>query len=339
MKRILCLVLCVMTAAFCCACGNDNKTPTDAVTEAATEAATEKASPDEASDPSGKAGLKEFMASFDDTPTVGDKLIYEDDKLTVEVHGINYAPISGPELHLTVDNRYDKDITVLAPYAVVNGFMMTPELSISAPAGKKANGNLTLPYFSLAIANIRSIREIQFVLRVVEAKNYEPIFTTELITIMTSAATRDEAEPTVDESGQVAYDDNGIKIIFKQPLGAKTDSDMLSPIYAYDGNSMLLVYLYNGTDRAITVQTGDVTVNGYDITSVMNRTVLPGMHAVDTVTFYKMDLTERGIDTIDSVKVSFEIKDADNWQEIDNTDMISVKLLASGATEATETEK
>ena len=44
------------------------------------------------------------------------------------------------------------------------------------------------------------------------------------------------------------------------------------------------------------------------------------------MTFYKQELKEYGIDAIDSVKVSFEIKDADTWEQIDSTDMIGVEL-------------
>jgi hypothetical protein len=53
---------------------------------------------------------------------------------------------------------------------------------------------------------------------------------------------------------------------------------------------------------------------------------LPGKRAVDTVTFYRMDLDEYDIDAIDSIKMSFQIKDAESWETIDSTDMIAVRL-------------
>ena len=58
--------------------------------------------------------------------------------------------------------------------------------------------------------------------------------------------------------------------------------------------------------------------------------------AVDVVTFYKLDMEEFGIDEIDSVKVSFEIKNADNWETLDATDMISVELAAKETQAPTE---
>ena len=312
-KRIFCLILCALTAALCCACGNVTK-PTEA--SDATVAATEAAESDRSS------AVKSFMESFDDTPTVGDKVIYVDANMTVTVHGINYAPIAGPELHLSISNSFGKDITVQSPYAIVNGSMLTPELSLDVPSGKTRNGNMTLRYTGLAYSDITCIRSIEFALRVVETKSYNPIMTTELITLKTSAAaTPDKTQKQPEVVGQVAYDDKDIRILFKDPLAQQgKDFDGLSPLYTADGDAQLLVYIEN-----------NVTVNGCDLTSVMNRTVLPGKRAVDAVTFYRMDLDEFDIDTIDSVKMSFRIKDSETWETIGSTDMIAVKLKTEEA--------
>lgn len=322
MKRVLCLILCVLTAAFCCACGENQ--PTEATDGSSATAPTEQADPD------GSSAVKSFMADFDDTPTVGDKIIYVDNEMTVNVHGINYAPIAGPELHLTISNSFGKDITVQSPYAIVNGYMLTPELSIDVPAGKSKSGNMTLRYTGLAYSGITCVRTIDFALRVVETKSYNPIKTTELISLKTSAAASpDKAVKEKAVEGQTAYDNKDIRILFKDPsYNAKGSDGTLAPVYNNDGNAQLLVYIENNTDRTVAVRTDDVTVNGYDLTSVMNRTVLPGRRAVDTVTFYRMDLDEYDIDTIDSIKMSFQIKDAESWETIDSTDMIAVKLRA-----------
>lgn len=321
MKRVLCLILCMLTAVFCCACGDEHR-PTEATDgSSATESAGQ-------ADSDGSSAVKSFMADFDDTPTVGDKIIYVDNEMTVTVHGINYAPIAGPELHLTVSNSFGKDITVQSPYAIINGYMLTPELSIDVPAGKSKSGNMTLRYTGLAYSGITCIRTIDFALRAVETKSYNPIKTTDLITLKTSAAASPaEAAKEPEIEGQTAYDDKDIRILFKKPpYQPKSESGELSPVYTEDGDAQLLVYIENNTDRTVAVRTDDVTVNGYDLTSVMNRTVLPGKRAVDTVTFYRMDLDEYDIDAIDSIKMSFQIKDAESWETIDSTDMIAVRL-------------
>ena len=63
--------------------------------------------------------------------------------------------------------------------------------------------------------------------------------------------------------------------------------------------------------------------------------MLPDRRAVDAVTLYAQDLDEHSIDEIDSIKVSFEIKDAEEWKTVDTTDLISVELK----TPPTEAEK
>lgn len=327
MKRLFCLLLCILLTAAFCACVDDKPVTDETYGETLDDTSAAESVPSgDAVESGDKARLKAFMERFDDTPTVGDRQVYQDENLTVEIHGINYAPIAGPELHLTINSGFDKDITVQASYAVINGFMVTPELSMDIPAGKSANGNLVIPYKSLATADITTVKNIDFALRIVETKSYNPISKTENITVKTSAD--QTAETVYDEAGQTVYDDNDIKIVLK---GINTDR-------TFSGGAELNIYICNGTDKSIAVQTGDVTVNGYDMTSVMNRVLLSGTHVADVVMFYQQDLDEYSIDTIDSVKVSFEIKDADSWEEIDCTGMIAAELKQPETTAAVTAE-
>jgi hypothetical protein len=186
---------------------------------------------------------------------------------------------------------------------------------------------MILPYFNLAISEVRSLQKIEFVLRIVEAKTYEPITKTDLITVTTTA--KQEPQPDCDDNGQTAYDKNDVKIILK---GVNTDR-------AYSDGAELMVYMYNGTDKSITVRAEDVIVNGYDMTSAMSRTILPDKRAVDVVTFYKLDMEEHDIEEIDNVKVSFTIKDTENWETIDSTELISVTLPEKSTEAASEDQK
>ena len=311
MKRIFCIALCALLALSVTACGDKKPTEPAATSAVATEAPATK---DEAA---ANSTMKDFIARFDDTPTVGDQPVYEDENLTVTAHGINYAPIAGPEVRLTIENRYKQDITVQSPDAVVNGYMISPQLEISVPAGKTVSGNLSLSYFSLALADITRIREIEFSLRVTESKDYNNILlTTDVLSIRTSAAnaTPDTAAP--DDSGQVAYDKDKVKIVLKGVGSDRPDSD----------DPELTVYLYNGTEKAVKICTDSVIVNGYDMTSAMNLTVLPGKRAVDCVPFYRQDLDEYDIEEIDSVQVSFSIRDAESWKKLASTDLIDVAV-------------
>lgn len=321
MKKIICLMLCALAALSVCACDKDNtQTATEAATEAVQVQETEAATPDE----SDGISLKSFIASFDKTPTVEEQIVYEDKDIHITLTGLDYSAISGPGLKFDIESTCGKGVIIQSPYAVVNGYMISPQMNIDVPENKTVTGMLNLPYFNLAISGITSLQKVEFVLRIVEAKTYEPITKTDLITITTSAD--QDAQTVCDDSGQTAYDDNDIKIVLQ---GVNTDR-------VYSDGAELIVYMYNGTDKNIAIRTGDVIVNGCNMTSAMNCTLLPDKHAVDVVTFYTLDMEEFGIEEIDSVKVSFEIKDADNWETIDSTDLINVELKQTATEAVTE---
>lgn len=322
MKRILCLLLCATAALFTCACesAEESSTPTQAqIDETQPQQTPDSVAPTEESD---TLSLKTFINSFDTTPTVEEeKKLYEDNNVSVTLKGIDYTAVSGPELQLFIENKINKEIVVQAPYSIVNGFMITPDMNTKIGALKSADCTLTLKYFNLAISNITSLKKVEFALRLVESNTYNPIATTDLITVETSSQ---QEETEYDESGQVAYDKDDIKIILK---GVNTER-------AYSDGAELMVYMYNGTNKSIAVRAEDVIVNGCDMTSAMNSTILPDKRAVDVVTFYKLDMDEYGIEEIDSVKVSFTIKDADTWDTIDTTELISVTLPEKSTTPA-----
>lgn len=316
MKRYICLMMCVLAALLTCACGQDKTeaSPTQAQTEAVTHAEETAATAAPATESTDTLGLKAFIGGFDKTTAAEEKEIYNKDNLKVTVKGIDYTAISGPGLRLSFESGFNKDVIIQAPYAAVNGYMISPELSAEVAAGKTAEGTLTLPYFNLAISNITTLKRIEFSLRVVEAKTYNPIMKTELITVTTSSD--DGKETPCNENGQTAYDKDGVKIILQ---GVNTDR-------AFSDGAELMVYMCNDTDKSIAIQTDEVIVNGYDMTSAMNLTILPGKRAVDVVIFYKLDMEEYNIDVIDSVDVSFTLKDAETWETVDSTNLISVEL-------------
>lgn len=329
MKRIICLALCAMAAVLACACNNQGASPTTP-TQVQQDETVAQQTPDSVAptESSGSLSLKGFINTFDTTPKIEEQQnIYEDSNMSVSLKGIDYTAVSGPVLKLAISNKTDKDVVVQSPYSIVNGYMITPDINSTIAASKSADCSLTLRYFNLAISNITSLKKIEFALRLVDSKSYNPIVTTDLISVETSA--NQDEEVACDESGQVAYDDNDIKIILK---GVNTDR-------AYSDGAELMVYMYNGTDKSITVRAEDVIVNGYDMTSAMSSTILPDKRAVDVVTFYKLDMEEHAIEEIDNVKVSFTIKDTETWETIDSTDLISVTLPEKSTESASEDQK
>lgn len=308
MKRTVCLLLAALLAFCLAACGDDKTDDTQA-----SETAMQTEEPTDATE--NGLDLSALRDAIDRDAEIEEQLIYDEDDISITATGISYEELTGPEVLFSVTNHSEKDVVIQGEYAAVNGYMVDPELNIEVKAGAEAaEGNMTISYISLAMADITRLAEIRFSVRIADSELYQEIATSDIISLKTSAYA--DYEPSFDEEGQVAYDKKDIKLVLR---GINNDR-------VFSEGAALTVYMYNGTDRAITVQTADINVNGYEFTSAMTTAILPGMHAVDIVTFFDYDMQEYGIEEIETVEISFEMKDTATWKNIGKTDIISVEI-------------
>lgn len=328
MQRILCFALALVMILSLAACGEDNKQKTDddvtaapaAETIAVTDAVTEPAT-DLPTVGSHDVISLDFINTFDTKPSIDEQLVYEKDGVTIKATAVRYDTVSGPQIMLSVKNDGDKEILLQNDHTAVNGFMMKPEIDVKVAPRKKAEIPMSLPYLGLAMAGIRSLREVEFSLRVLDSKTFAVLDTTPTFSL--ALKDTDDAQPAFEEEGQIAYDAKGVKVLLK---GVRHDT-------LFDSESVLLVYMENNTERTISVGNAKLTVNGYDITTAMQTLLLPGKRAVDKIELFDKELEEYGISSLDSVKVSFEVYDYEDWKEIAVTGTISVELPTEAPTE------
>jgi hypothetical protein len=308
-KRIICLLLAAIMITALAACGGTAATePTaDASTDAPTDMPTEEETVAE------EPGMMAFIEGFDTEPAIAEQIILDAADVKVTAQSLTYDPINGPSINLAVENGSEKDILIQCDNVAVNGYMVAVDFSVEVNAGKKAESAISLPYPALALANVSSVARVEFSLRVIAQTSFDKVADSGAIVLDTTC---EGVRPTEEVSGQIAYNAKGIKIIL---LGID-DSRRFA-----DGTAMT-VYVENGTDKTISVQTAEIKVNGYDFTSAMTTAVLPGKRAVDIVTFFDMDMQEYGVGEIDSVEMSFKILDATAWEPIAETGLIVVDL-------------
>ena len=308
-KRIICLLLAVIMMTALAACGENTATepPTDVPTDAPTELPTEE---ETAAD---EPGMMDFIENFDTEPAIDEQVILDAADVKVTAQSLAYDPINGPSINLAVKNGSEKDILIQCDSAAVNGYMVAVGFSLEINAGKKAESAISLPYPALALANVGSVAQAEFSLRVLEQKSFEKIADSGAIVLNTTAGS---VPATESLSGQIAYNAKGIKIV----LCGIDDSRR------YVDGSAMTVYMENNTEKPISVQTVDIKVNGYDFTSAMTTAVMPSKRAVDIVTFFDMDMQEYGIEEIDAVELSFKILDATEWKPIAETGLIVADL-------------
>lgn len=252
-------------------------------------------------------------SSGHDTSSVSieQQVIYDQDGIRITALSLEKDDFWGPAVKVLVENDSDKNITVQTRNCSINGLMVEPMFSCDVAAGKKANDTITFMESDLETAGISTIGDIEFSIHIFDTDSWENIDTSERITLTTSAGPG--FQQTYNDTGFVAYDDSGIKIVV-QKLNS-SDSFWGSDVY---------VYAENNTDSNITIQARDVSINGFMVDPAFSCDIVAGKKAYDTITFFESDLEENNITDITELEIKFYIFDSDSWDEIHETDAITV---------------
>ena len=218
---------------------------------------------------------------------------------------------SGPEIEIQVENNSDKKVSVNADSVSVNGYLLPyAYFYVDVSAGKKAKDSLCFYEDELEMAGIETIADIQFYIEVTDADSWDEIATSDLITLSTSAA---GFEQPVDYSGEVLYEDNGIKVISK----GLWDNDL------WDGE--LVFMIENTSGKTVSVYTEDVSVNGYMQSVGIWADLRDGTRTFEGMYLLEQEDTElESIDEVEEIEFTLRIIDEETWDDIDITDPITL---------------
>ena len=250
---------------------------------------------------------------LDDDISIGEQVIYEGNDIRVTALGFDSEDFFGPAIKVLIENNSPKDITVQSRNSSVNGLMVDAIFSSDVAAGKKANDSIVFFSSDLEISGITTIKDIEFSLHVIDADSWDSIVDTDTIVIRTSA---DESfVQEYDDSGFIAYDSDGIKVVTKK----------LNSSDSFWGSDLYL-YIENNTDKHITVQTRDVSINGFMVDPIFSCDIMSGKKAFDAITFMESDLTDNGITDITELELKFHIYDMTSWDTIKDTDIVYISF-------------
>ena len=247
-----------------------------------------------------------------DEVTIEETVLVDKDGVKITAKSIDTKSLFGPELKLLIENDSGKNLTIQTRDVSINGYMISTLFSASIVSGKKSNDSITFMSSSLEDCGITMIADIELVFHVIESESYDLYFDSDPVVIKTSVF--DGFEYSFDESGTLAYEGNGIKIIVKG-LSEET-------LFGQE----ILVYVFNTNDKNVTVQVRDVSVNGFMLSAYFSCEVCPGKHAVDSITFLSSELEENSIETIEEVELSFHMFYSDTWKDIADSDPITIKF-------------
>lgn len=319
MKRIISFALVILLAFSCAACSGTGdssiKKPAEVTTDAPAEPdrSTEKDIPAAEPEEDDTPEQEPSEAPADLTASIDEIVLVDESGIRITAKSLDNDALFGPELKLLIENDSGNDLTIQCRNASVNGYMADTMMSVDVANGKKANDSLTFMRSSLEACGIETIADMEFSFHCFLSDDWSTYLDTAPICLRTSAA--DTYEYSYDDSGSTAYEANGIKIVVK---GLSEDSSFLGP--------GIVVYIENETDRNITVQTRNVSVNGFMIDAIFSADTAIGKHCIDTITFMSTDLEENDITAIESVELSFHIYDSDSWNTIVDSEQITISF-------------
>ena len=115
-----------------------------------------------------------------------------------------------------------------------------------------------------------------------------------------------------DESGEVIYEDENVRIISK---GIASD-DIFGPAAVF--------YIENISDTDLTVQARDTSVNGFMVSPSFSPEISAGKRIISNMTFLSTDLEENNIEEISDIETTFHIFTTSDWETIVDTEPITI---------------
>lgn len=217
----------------------------------------------------------------------------------------------GPELKLLIENNTEQDFIVQARNSSINGYMIETTISEEVAVGKKSNTGLTFSKSNMKACGIKTIADMEFSFHIFTKEGWDTILDTEQITVKTSAA--DGFNYQYNDSGETIYEADGIKIVSK---GLSDKDSIFGP--------GLVLYIENSSEKDVTVQVRDESINGFMMDTIFSEDVLSGKRSIDAITFMNSSLEENGIDKIESIEFSFSISAMGDFMDSTKSDIINL---------------
>jgi len=292
MKKLVSLLAAVLLLVSLAACGGS----------------TELLSPDQTGG-AGNSGTQ-TPAPTPAKVTVEPAVLLDQEGIKIELKSLDADALFGPELKVLIENTTDQDLTVQCRNSSVNGYMVETMFSAEVAAGKKANDGIAFMSSDLELCGVQTIADLEFSFHIFTTEDWDTYLDSELVQVKTSAAAT--YQYTYDHPGTQVYSDHGVELTAK---GIRED-ELLGP--------GLVMHLYNSGDETVLVQVRDTSVNGFMVETLFSQEVMPGKHAVSSVTLMESDLEENGITEIQALELVFTIMEADSWKTIAETDPVKL---------------
>lgn len=318
MKKILCMVLAVLMTLSLTACGEISIGGfpfggKDKETDVSVNNPVEKPDDKQEQQPAVTDDTEPGSSIKLNEVSIEEMVLVDEQGVKITATGIEINELEGYDVKLLIENNSGKDLTFQCLSGSVNGYMMDPVMSVDVPNGKKSNDYMSISNYDLAECGIDTIAEMEVAFTMFEMESWASFMDTDSVMIQTSAA--GTYQQKYDDSGEVAYDSNDVKIVVK---GWDEEATILGP--------GMVVYIDNNSDRKITVQAKDLSINGFMMEAYGAFNVNPGKHAIGTISVTESNLTENNISKIEDVECYFHVYDYESWETLVDTDKVTLQF-------------
>ena len=331
-KITLVMALCIALCGLAGCSGNGGSTESTTTTTTAAETTTTTTATTEA-----ETTTTTTAETKEETPAAGGTVIYDANDIKIIAGEFTTCKEydDEPALALDIVNNTGKELTLYKLPMSMGGWMedlycltvdetgyINMDGTFTIPAENDTNryylhvGNFILEKYGLA-----EIPDIEFGFEIYAGEDAEEPFMTDLVDIVNPAYT---VTPEYDESGEVMYDKDGVKIVM---LGETYDADYWGP--------QIKLYASNNSDKTVFIRIPEATLDGTAFDTYGDMIIAPGKRMSEEVAFAFIDdfgrsMTE--VEPVSEITMKFDIYEYDQQGDnilLDSADPVTVNYDAS----------
>lgn len=282
MKKLLALLLAIVMIFCMVACGSSDDDDDDDKKSSKKESSSKEE--------------KEEKITFEET------VIVDNDYLTFTINEIDPKGDWGYTLHITAENKSEKDMDIYLRDTYINDVGCNPVFYAELPAGESLKDEISFMDDELEACGVTSITKFEFTVYAFDPEDYVTEYAVEPYTIYPLG--EDKAISQTREAGK---DDI---VLFDNQYGSMTIVDI-------DPDSFMgyavTFYVENTTNQDYYCTFDTTWLNGEELNPWWGMDVAAGKRVYGTAYWYEEDLAELGIDldAVTELKLAIELWDDD----------------------------
>lgn len=243
--------------------------------------------------------------------TVDEAVLFDEQDVRVTLKEYDGENTYGPSFKISVENNKDKAICLQCDYVTVNGYTFDPLLSCVVNSKDTADDVLTLPKEDVELCGIKYVKDVTVSFNILDEETFEKDGDSVIADFTTRGA--ETYEQNYDYDGLEIFNQDGVRALMKM-VNSK-DSDTTS----------VYIYTENSTDKDLTVENEDTSVNGYKVYAYYSAYVPAGTRRISQMGFSKEEFDEKGFSEIFEIKSGFCALDSEE-SKVFTVDPVSISF-------------